>query len=246
MTDYTDIQKTLGERVVAKQREASAKCAPEPAARKTVAPDPRYGALLGTSGWQRLPHAIRERFAERPESRATVTYCGAIVQSRRTRPGKLLAQLCRFMGAPLPLTDDVDLPAVVAVVEDGATGGQIWTRIYARKRGFPQVIQSRKRFCGPTGLEEYLGRGFGIALTVSADPWALHFHSDHYFLRVGAIRLRLPAWLAPGALTISHVECGDGWFAFVLGLRHPLLGEVIRQTALFRERIDPHLGGDRS
>jgi hypothetical protein len=126
---------------------------------------------------------------------------------------------------------------VVTVIEDGAAGGQFWTRIYGRTHGFPQVIHSSKRFAGPTGLEEYLGCGFGIALTVSADEQALHFHSDHYFVALGARRLRLPRWLGPGALTISHVEVGDGWFAFVLAMRHPLFGEVIHQTALFCERF---------
>jgi hypothetical protein len=109
--------------------------------------------------------------------------------------------------------------------------------MYGRTRGFPQVIHSSKRFAGPTGLEEYLGCGFGISLTVSSDAEALHFHSDHYFIAFGAIRLRLPRWLGPGALTISHIERGDGWFAFVLMLRHALFGEVIRQTGMFRERI---------
>jgi hypothetical protein len=133
--------------------------------------------------------------------------------------------------------DDVAVPAVVTIIEDGATGGQFWTRMYGRTRGFPQVIHSSKRFARPTGLEEYLGCGFGIALTVSADLQALHFHSDHYFVALGPVRLRLPRWLEPGALTISRIERADGWFAFVLALRHPLFGEVIRQVGLFRERF---------
>ncbi len=128
---------------------------------------------------------------------------------------------------------------MVTVTEDAASGGQFWTRIYGRAHGFPQVIHSSKRFAGPTGLEEYLGGGFGIALRLSADDQALRFHSDHYFFARGALRLRLPAWLAPGALTISHVDQGDGSFAFILKLRHPLGGEIIHQTGLFRERAAP-------
>jgi hypothetical protein len=197
----------------------------------------RFRALLGAAAWARLPPAVRRRFSARPAAASAVTYAGEIVECRRPRPGRLLAQLCRLIGAPLPLADDVGVPAVVTVTEDGATGGQHWTRVYGRRRGFPQVIHSSKRFAGPTGLEEYLGCGLGIALRVRADAEALHFHSDHYFVAVGALRLRLPAWLGPGALTISHVDRGCGRFAFVLALRHPLLGEIVRQTGLFHERV---------
>jgi hypothetical protein len=199
--------------------------------------DLRFRALLGGTAWSRLPPAVCERFSKRLCAGATVTYVGKIIDSRRTRPGWVIAQLCRLIGAPLPLRDDIDVPAVVTVIEDAASGGQFWTRMYGRARGFPQVIHSSKRFAGPTGLEEYLGRGFGIALAVSADTQALHFHSDHYFLALGRWRMRLPRWLEPGALTISHVDRGGGWFAFVLVLRHTLCGEIISQTGLFRERI---------
>jgi hypothetical protein len=47
--------------------------------------------------------------------------------------------------------------------------------------------------------------------------------------------MRLPLWLGPGALTISHVDCGEGGFNFVLVLRHSLFGEIIRQTVRFQE-----------
>jgi hypothetical protein len=199
--------------------------------------DLRFRALLGADAWSCLPPAVRRRFSTRLAPGAAITYAGEIVECRRTWVGKLLALLCRLIGAPLPLSDDLAVPAIVTVTEDGATGGQFWTRMYGRTRGFPQVIHSSKRFAGPTGLEEYLGCGFGIALTVSADPAALHFRSDHYFAVLGAFRLRLPGWLGPGALTISHVDRACGEFAFVLALRHPLFGEIIRQTGLFRERF---------
>ena len=198
--------------------------------------DLRFCALVGAEAWSRLPPAVRDRFSKRLHAGAAVTYVGKIVDSHRTWLGTWIAQLCRLIGAPLPLSDDIAVPAVVTVTEDADTGGQFWTRMYGRAHTFPQVIHSGKRFAGPTGLEEYLGGGFGIALSVSADAAALHFHSDHYFLRIGRMRLRLPRCLGPGSLTISHVDRGNGDFAFVLRLRHPLFGEMIRQTGLFHER----------
>jgi hypothetical protein len=214
---------------VERQREAA------PLDEDLVLRDLRFRTLLGSAAWSALPAAIRERFSKRLGPGGAVTYVGTIIESRATWIGRLLAQLCRVIGGPLPLYSDLDVPAVVTVTEDAATGGQFWTRIYGRARGFPQVVHSSKRFAGPTGLEEYLGCGFGIALRASADEHALRFHSDHYFLRVGPLRLRLPRILEPGALTISHVDCGDECFAFALALRHPRFGEIIRQTGLFRE-----------
>jgi len=199
--------------------------------------DLRFCTLLGEQAWARLPASVRARFSKRLRAGASVTYAGEIVESRRTRLGHVLTQLCRLIGAPLPLTADVGVSAVVTVTEDGATGGQVWTRMYARARGFPQIIHSCKRFGGPTGLDEHLGCGFGIALNVSADAQAMHFHSDHYFVTLGRLRLRLPPWLEPGALTVSHSERADGWFAFALVLRHRQFGELLRQTGLFRERF---------
>jgi hypothetical protein len=199
--------------------------------------DPRFRALLGAAAWSSLPAALRTRFSTRAEAGAAITYAGAIVKCRESCFGRLLAQLCRLIGAPLPLHYDLAVPAIVTVTEDAATGGQFWTRQYGRLRGFPQVIQSSKRFAGPTGLEEYLGCGFGIALRLSARGEALHFHSDHYFVALGTWRMRLPRWVEPGALTISHVDMGCGQFAFVLSLHHAWLGELIHQVALFHERF---------
>ncbi len=205
-----------------------------------VATEPRFRTLVSPTAWASLPAPIQARFDRHLGGCASVTYAGEIVESRRTWTGALLANIARLIGAPLPLHDNVAVPAVVTVTEDSKTEGQIWTRMYCRPRGFPQVIHSSKRFAGPTGLEEYLGCGFGIALVVKADPAGLHFLSDHYFVAVGSRRLRLPAWLSPGNLTISHIDRADGRFAFVLTLQHRLFGALIRQTGLFRERGVQH------
>ena len=197
--------------------------------------DLRFRALVGESDWARLPAAIRARFGKRVAHCCSVLYAGEILECRMNRAGWWLAQLCRLIGAPLPLFRDVMVPAAASVTEDAACGGQFWVRIYGRRRGFPQVIRSSKRFCGPTGLEEYIGRGFGIALRVQVSDGALHFVSDHYFLRLCGLRLRCPRWLAPGHLRVSHVDCDHGRFAFVLALSHRLFGELMHQTVMFED-----------
>ena len=208
---------------------------PSGRARPAAVGDLRFRTLIGEEAWAALPEATRARFGKRVSDCRTVLYGGEIVECRMSRAGWLLAQGARLIGAPLPTACDIDVPAAVSVSEDPASGGQFWTRIYGRRRGFPQVIHSSKRFAGPTGLEEYVGRGFGIALNVEVANGALHFLSDHYFFACGPLRLRLPRWLAPGRMRVSHIDCNHGLFAFVLLLDHPWLGELIRQTAMFRD-----------
>lgn len=197
--------------------------------------DLRFARLLGAEGWARLPAAVRARFSKRYAPGRSVSYAGVIGECRMSRAGWALAHLCRLIGAPLPLDRGGGLAAVVTVTEHSDSHGQVWTRVYARRHGFPQVIHSAKMFAGPTGLEEYLGLGIGVALTVSAEPDRIVFHSDHYFVRLIGRRLRLPRWLTPGALRIDHIDHGNGAFAFVLDLAHPVLGELIHQHGEFHD-----------
>ena len=197
--------------------------------------DIRFRALVGDAAWLELPEATRARFGKRVASCRASLYAGEVVQCRMSRFGWMLAQICRLIGSPLPLSRDCGVPAVVSVTEDAAYAGQFWTRMYGRANGFPQVIHSSKRFAGPTGLEEYIGCGFGIALRVEVADGSLHFLSDHYFVGRGGFRMRLSRWIAPGDLRISHIGCNHGWFAFALELRHPLLGELISQTVMFQD-----------
>ena len=92
-----------------------------------------------------------------------------------------------------------------------------------------------KRFAGPTGLEEYLGCGVGMALTVDARDGALVFRSKHYFVRLFGRRLVLLGWLTPGTLYVTHADLPDGKFSFTLQIFHPRLGLLVRQMAVFRE-----------
>lgn len=197
--------------------------------------DTRFRALVGEEAWYGLPLAVQKRFSKRLAEARVAIYPGIIKEVRFSRAGWMLAQLCRVIGAPLPLHADKGVPATVSVSEDGASGGQCWTRIYGRKRGFPQVIHSAKRFAGKSGLEEYLGRGIGMALKVVAIEDGLEFRSDHYFLDIGPVRLRLPHWIGPGRTVVRHRDLGEGSFEFSLQLVHPLLGDMVYQSGVFRD-----------
>lgn len=197
--------------------------------------DDRFRALLSTEDWGRLPLATWRRFSKRLAGGQTVIYVGEVDESRHSRIGWWVAQFARLIGGPLPTGNETGVPIIVTVTEDTASGGQIWTRICAKRRGFPQVIHSAKRFDGPTGLEEYIGLGLRMALTLAVEGEALKFRSAGYFLSIGPLRLRLPDRLTPGALTVTHADLGGGNFRFSLKAVHPRFGLLVRQSATFRE-----------
>ena len=196
--------------------------------------DLRFRALLPAKDWAALPLAVRRRFSKRLTGGTTVTYCGGVVAVRASAAGRLLAHAARLIGGPLPLVFEPGA-SVVTVTEDHVGQGQVWTRVYARRTGFPQVVHSAKRFAGPTGLEEYVGAGISMALTVAVEDEALVFRSAFYFATVLGLRIRLPRGAEPGRLTIVHRDLGDGAFAFTLALDHPWLGRLLSQDAVFKD-----------
>ena len=191
--------------------------------RDNLLSDLRFRTLIDDAGWERLPSTVRRRFTQRLAGGNTIVYSGEVIETRLSRAGWWLAQIARLIGGPLPLSAEARVPSVVSVTEDMAKGGQVWTRLYARRSGFPQVIHSAKRFAGPTGLEEYVGYGIGVALTVHVVGAALVFRSARYFLQVLGVRIPLPHWLTPGSLSVTHAELREGAFAYTLEVVHPRL-----------------------
>ena len=197
--------------------------------------DLRFRALLSAGDWASLPAAVRRRFSHRLEGGATAVYAGRVTRMERNRAGAVLAHALRVVGSPLPLSGDTGTASVISVTEDAAAGGQVWTRLYANRAGFPQIVHSSKRFSGPTGLEEHLGHGLSMALTVGVEEGALVFRSAGYALGLGRLRLRLPRALEPGRLIVRHEDRGEGAFAFSLTLDHSLLGRLLHQAGLYRD-----------
>ncbi len=206
----------------------------QPAPRAQLS-DARFRTLVGEEAWTQLPEAVRRRFSKGLAPGEALVYRGNVVSTELTRLGRVLSFFARAIGAPLPLTNGATGPALVAVVEDEGLGGQTWTRMYARPGRFPQTINSAKRFRGPTGLEEYVGCGIGMALRVTVEEGALVFRSDHYFVGAGRWRWRLPKALEPGRMEVTHRDEGNGTFTFRLALIHPFLGRVMHQLAYFRD-----------
>jgi hypothetical protein len=197
--------------------------------------DLRFRTLVGERAWGELPEAVRRRFSKCLGASDAVVYQGLVTATRLSPAGRALSFLARAIGSPLPLTDGATGPAVVIVTEDEGLGGQSWLRIYARPGRFPQAIHSAKRFGGPTGLEEYVGCGIGMALQVSVEDGALAFRSAGYFLQVARWRLPIPRPLHPGQMLIVHRDIGSESFEFSLSLTHRVFGRLVHQMAVFRD-----------
>lgn len=194
----------------------------------------RYPILVGDQ-WNILPESIQKRVVKWTQNRNVTLYQGRLLETRFSKIGRLLSTLCWLIGNPLPDKSNVRGPATVIVRECRKTNGQIWTRIYPREKKVPQVIQSVKRFEGSTGLEEMITKSIGIALTLEAQKDRLNFISDHYFIKLGKWKLKIPTPLTPGRLCVSHREAGPKRFRFSLTLTHAYWGELIFQTAIFEE-----------
>ncbi len=197
--------------------------------------DLRFRSLISDADWADLPLSIRRRFSRRVADGNPVVHVGEILETRMSVAGWLLAQVARLIGSPFPVSRDTHVPCVVSITEDAATGYQTWTRLYARRRHFPQIRHSSERFAGPTGLEAHVRCGFGMTLTLEVVDETLIFRSRDYFVEWFGLRIRLPVWMTPGTLSVTHAECADGRFSSTLDLVHPRFGLLIRQMALFRE-----------
>ena len=199
--------------------------------------DTRYATLLGPEAWARLPADVRARFSRKPADGRAFVYAGRVLRARLSRAGRLLAQLARLVGGPLRYSEDSDLPCLVSVTEAADGKGQAWTLLHARRGGFPQVIHSGKRFAGPTGLEEHVGRGLGFTLRLVAAPDGLAFLGERYFLQLAGRRIWLPRRLSPGRLTVRHVSVDFRHFIFTLTLDNARLGRLVEQVIAFEEVV---------
>lgn len=201
----------------------------------TFSIDTRFRNLLSPEAWNRLPSVVRRRFSKHVAPDGKRLFHGEVRETTLSRAGRLIAFLARFAGSPLPDRNGATGPASVLVTENPELGGQIWTRTYSRAGCFPQTINSVKRFMGPTGLEEYLGFGLVMRLTLHVENGALVFRSAGYDLVVRGFRCPIPRLLTPGTCTIAHRDEGRGRFSFTLSLDHQSLGRLVHQVAIFEE-----------
>jgi len=206
--------------------------------------DLRFRQLFTDADWKRLPLAVRTRFGRRVAIGDALIYRGHVEFNRVNRWGRLLNRVLKLVGAPLPLDTQNAGAAAIVTVTEAPDSGQIWMRQYARqdaKRPFPQVIQSAKRFAGPTGIEEHIGGGIGMSLMPLVEGKELVFRAQDIFWDIPGpwkkLRLTLPRWLGPSVLRAGHEELGNVAFAFTLRLEHKWFGKMLDQRVWFQDDV---------
>jgi hypothetical protein len=217
-----------------------ARTLPQPLTRER-APELRHGLrdVLGTDAWNRLPEAVRERFAE---TAAEVHYAGAFEVVQASALGRAFAWLGTWFGTPVAPRAQRDVAARVLVRPDA--DGVSWAREYCWADGTTHVVKSTKVVTHDRVLVEKLPARLCMPLDTFVDGGVLHFVSRGYFfdLRFGAavfggrglgFKLWLPGVLSPGITHVEHIDLGHGWFRFTMTVTHPWFGDVFFQTGRF-------------
>lgn len=192
-------------------------------------------SVLGSAAWQRLPHAVRERFGEPP---VAVDYVGEFDVVRASAVGRLLALFCRLLATPVVPRTGAHVPAIVHV---GPTRlGVAWNREYRWPDGSVCLVRSTKIIDSRGGLVERLPARLCMPLRVYESAGALHFVSLGYYFDLGRrrdgrrLQLPLPSLLSPGTTHVEHRDEACGWFRFTMTVTHPWFGEMFHQTGRFR------------
>jgi hypothetical protein len=198
-----------------------------------------YESLLGAAAWQRLPEAVRDRFA------AHEAHWTGAMTLHASFCGRCVAHLCKLIGEPLPPACDEPVRATVRVEPDAATGGSRWIRRYELPRRSLEIA-SVKSVDAAGHMIERLAMGLRMELDVRTDDGALHFVTTGYHLEIPRswpllrrvcprpLRLRFPAWWLPGRTHVVHRDLGDGRFRFSMTIRHAWLGELFHHDGVFR------------
>lgn len=129
-------------------------------------------------------------------------------------PGLAARALCRLVRLP-PAGEEVDTR--LAVAEE--RGKERWERSFG---GRPLVSEE---LAGKDGLLVERVPPVELRFRLEANAGALHFRHVATALRLGPVRLPLPAFLAP-CVTASEEPAGDGAVRVKVTVRAPLLGPI--------------------
>jgi hypothetical protein len=204
---------------------------PQTLIREGRAAGARHGlrTVLGTAAWERLPAAVRERFADTAEA---ATYAGSYEVVRASMLGRLFGWIGILFGTPVAPRGGANVAARVLVRPE--TRGVVWDREYQWDDGAKHLVRSTKVVGEDARLVERLPARLCMPLRPYVEGAVLHFVSLGYYFDLGlGLRLWLPALLTPGVTHVEHIDLDHGWFRFTMTVTHPLFGETFFQTGRF-------------
>jgi Domain of unknown function (DUF4166) len=193
-----------------------------------------FQRLVGKEGWNRLVPAIRARFSKSYSKDKAVVYKGAMLSVRSNSMGWILAQACRVMGTPLTPYSGRNVTTIVRVYQNENNTGTVWEREYQFPDRKPLIIRSTKMLDSDETLLESVDGGIRMRLRVFEEEGRLVFLSTSYFIKVFGTRVQIPSLLTPGVTRVEHIDEGNGFFRFILSMKHPYLGEMFYQEGIFR------------
>jgi hypothetical protein len=196
----------------------------------------RHGVreVIGNEAWNRLPAAVRERFADSSEA---VNYLGAFEIVRASTLGRVFGWLGTLFGTPVAPRAGLHVEARVRVQPNSE--GVAWDREYRWADGTHHLVRSTKVVTDDGKLIEKLPARLCMPLETFEDGGVLHFVSKGYYFDLGSgdfgrgLKLWLPRMLSPGITHVEHIDLGHGWFRFTMTVMHPLFGEIFFQTGRF-------------
>jgi hypothetical protein len=184
--------------------------------------------VLGAEAWNRLPEAVRERFANTAEA---VNYAGGFEIVRASVLGRVFGWLGTLFGTPVAPRAGLNVEARVRVRPDAH--GVAWDREYRWADGTRHLVRSTKVVDEHGKLIEKLPARLCMPLDTFEDGGVLHFVSRGYYFDFMVLKLWLPRLLSPGITHVEHIDLGHGWFRFTMTVMHPLFGELFFQTGRF-------------
>jgi hypothetical protein len=132
----------------------------------------------------------------------------------------------------------VDVPVTVDIQQVGSRPCHVWRRDFRFPGG------RRRRFTSRMVYDERLARileaiGPGGALAIAWEtrfepPSTLHLDAAGWVLRLGPLRLRLPAWLLGSGRAVETADAGvPGTIRIDFRVSHPFLGNVFGYVGAF-------------
>jgi Domain of unknown function (DUF4166) len=202
---------------------------------------PDFVELLGRDAWQRLPAAVRARFAPHDLARPYEVLYEGRMHVRASWLGRCLARLCRLMGTPVAPFVHENVPVSVKVFDNATRTGTVWERCYHFPGRDPVTVSSTKQVEADGTLVEALGAGLRMRLRVFEHRGELHFLSTGYYFQLGELCIDLPAWMLPGPTLVTHADLGDGTFLFTMHTAHRRWGDMYEQGGRFAASVQGEL-----